>query len=167
MISQRIQLNNLAATQRLGTIIAHHLRAGDRLLLIGEIGSGKTTLARAIGSALRADPPLTSPTFLLVSEHQGTLPIWHADAYRLPPGSDPLAAGLVDERHVTGITIIEWPEQVQWPLQAEGSALLEVELTPGAHDDARGATLRIGDAERAKSLHTALLAAGFEVADGS
>jgi tRNA threonylcarbamoyladenosine biosynthesis protein TsaE len=167
VISQRIQLNNLAATQRLGTIIAHHLRAGDRLLLIGEIGAGKTTLARAIGSALRADPPLTSPTFLLVSEHQGTLPIWHADAYRLPPGSDPLAAGLVDERHVTGITIIEWPEQVQWPLQAEGSALLEVELTPGAHDDARGATLRIGDAERAKSLNTALLAAGFEVPDGS
>ena len=167
MISQRIQLNNLAATQRLGTIIAHHLRAGDRLLLIGEIGAGKTTLARAIGSALRADPPLTSPTFLLVSEHQGTLPIWHADAYRLPPGSDPLAAGLVDERHVTGITIIEWPEQVQWPLQAERSALLEVELTPGAHDEARDASLRIGDAERAKSLHTALLAARFEVADGS
>ena len=96
MISLRIELNDLAATQRLGTIIAHHLRAGDRLLLIGEVGSGKTTLARAIGSAL-----------------------------------------------------------------------LEVELTPGAHDDARGATLRIGDAARAKSMHTAVLAAGIEVADGS
>jgi tRNA threonylcarbamoyladenosine biosynthesis protein TsaE len=72
VISLRIELNDLAATQRLGTIIAHHLRAGDRLLLIGEVGSGKTTLARAIGSALHADPPLTSPTFLLVSEHQGS-----------------------------------------------------------------------------------------------
>ena len=65
MISLRIELSNLAATQQLGTIIAHHLRAGDRLFLIGEIGSGKTTLARAIGSALHADPPLTSPTCLL------------------------------------------------------------------------------------------------------
>lgn len=167
MISLRIELSNLAATQRLGTIIAHHLRAGDRLLLIGEIGSGKTTLARAIGSALHADPPLTSPTFLLVSEHQGTLPIWHADAYRLPLGSDPLAAGLIDERHAAGVTMIEWPEQVHWPLQDEGSALLEVELIPGAHDDARDATLRIGDAERARSIHTAVLAAEIEVVDGS
>ena len=167
MIALRIELNDVAATQRLGTIIANHLRAGDRLLLIGEIGSGKTTLARAIGSALHADPPLTSPTFLLVSEHQGALPIWHADAYRLPPGSDPLAAGLIDERHAEGITIVEWPELVRWPLQGEGSSLLEVELTPGVHDDARVATLRIGGAERARSLHTAALAAGIEVADGS
>ena len=167
MNSLRIELSNLAVTQRLGTIIADHLRAGDRLLLIGEIGSGKTTLARAIGSALHADPPLTSPTFLLVSEHQGTLPIWHADAYRLPPGSDPLAAGLIDERHAVGITIIEWPEHVRWPLQEEASSLFEVKLTPGAHDDSRGATLRIGDAERAQSLHAAVLTAGIETAHGS
>jgi tRNA threonylcarbamoyl adenosine modification protein YjeE len=166
VISLRIDLSDLAATRRLGTIIAHQLRAGDRLYLVGEIGSGKTTLARAIGSALHADPPLTSPTFLLVSEHQGALPIWHADAYRLPPGSDPLAAGLIDERHAAGITIIEWPEQVQWPLQNEASSLLAVELTPSAHDDSRSATLRIGDAERAKDLHAAVLAAGIEVADG-
>jgi len=167
VISLRIELGNLAATQRLGTIIANHLHAGDRLLLVGEIGSGKTTLARAIGSTLHADPPLTSPTFLLVSEHQGTLPIWHADAYRLPPGSDPLAAGLIDERHAAGVTIIEWPDQVHWPLLAEGSAHLEVELSPGTHDDARVAMLRIGDAERAESLHAAVLAAGIEVTDGS
>jgi tRNA threonylcarbamoyl adenosine modification protein YjeE len=167
VISLRIELSNLAATQRLGTIIAHHLRPGDRLFLIGEMGSGKTTLARAVGVALHAEPPLTSPTFLLVSEHHGTLPIWHADAYRLTPGSDPLVAGLIDERHAAGVTIIEWPEHVHWPLQGEGSALFEVELTPGAHDDARDATLRIGDAERAKSLHTAAIAAGIEVADGS
>lgn len=167
MISLRIELSSLAATQGLGTIIAHHLRAGDRLLLIGEIGSGKTTLARAIGSALHADPPLTSPTFLLVSEHQGALPIWHADAYRLPPGSDPFAAGLIDERHVAGVTIIEWPEQVRWSLQGEGPSHVQVELTPGPHGDARSATLHIGDAERAVSLHRELLAAGIEVADGS
>lgn len=167
MISLRIELSSLAATQGLGTIIAHHLRAGDRLLLIGEIGSGKTTLARAIGSALHADPPLTSPTFLLVSEHQGALPIWHADAYRLPPGSDPFAAGLIDERHVAGVTIIEWPEQVRWSLQGEWPSHVQVELTPGPHGDARSATLHIGDAERAVSLHRELLAAGIEVADGS
>lgn len=167
MISLRVELSNLAATQRLGTIIAHHLRAGDRLLLIGEIGSGKTTLARAIGAALHADPPLTSPTFLLVSEHQGDLPIWHADAYRLPPGSDPLAAGLIDERHAAGVTIVEWPDQVRWPLQSGGPSHVQVELTPGSHGDARSATLRLGDLERATSLHREILAAGIEVADGS
>lgn len=167
MISLRLKLSSLAATQQLGTIIAHHLRAGDRLLLIGEVGSGKTTLARAIGSALHADPPLTSPTFLLVSEHHGTLPIWHADAYRLAPGSDPLEVGLIDERHSAGVTIIEWPEQVHWPLQGEGSAHIEVELTPGAHDDARDATLRVGDVERAGSLHTAAFAVGIGDVNGA
>lgn len=167
MISLRIQLGSLAATQRLGSVIAPHLRPGDRLFLIGEIGSGKTTLARAIGSALLADPPLTSPTFLLVSEHQGALPIWHADAYRLPPGSDPFAAGLIDERHAAGVTIIEWPDQVDWPIRGDGTTNLEVALTAATREDERIATMQIGDTERARSLCAALLSAGLEVSDGA
>jgi tRNA threonylcarbamoyladenosine biosynthesis protein TsaE len=167
VISLRIQLGSLAATQRLGSVIAQHLHPGDRLFLIGEIGSGKTTLARAVGVSLHAEPPLTSPTFLLVSEHQGTLPIWHADAYRLPPGSDPLAAGLIDERHAAGVTIIEWPEQVDWPIRGDGTTHLEVELTAATREDERIATMQIGDAERARSLRAALLSVGLEVSDGA
>lgn len=163
MTTLRIRLPSLVATQQLGAIIARHLRAGDRLLLVGEIGSGKTTLARAIGRALNADPPLTSPTFLLVSEHQGTLPIWHADAYRLPPGSDPYAAGLIDERHAAGVTIIEWPEQLRWPISGGETTTLDVQLTPGARDEERDATMHLGDDERARTLKAAVMESGLEI----
>ena len=161
----RIHLGDLSATQRLGSVIAPHLRPGDRLLLIGEIGSGKTTLARAVGTALRAKPPLTSPTFIIVSAHQGALPIWHADAYRLPLGSDPFAVGLIDERHASGVMIIEWPEQVVWPLHGDGASHLEASLTFGVEEGERVATIRIGDADRAQGLRVDLRAAGLEVND--
>lgn len=167
MISLRLQLASLAATERLGSVIAGYLQPGDRLFLIGEIGSGKTTLARAVGFTLQAEPPLTSPTFLLVSEHQGVLPIWHADAYRLPPGSDPFAAGLIDERHAAGVTIIEWPEQVDWPIRGNGGAHLEVALTATATEEERIATIHVEDAARARTLRDALVSAGFEVSDGA
>lgn len=105
-------LVNLAATSALGSVIAAGLEAGDRILLSGELGSGKTTLARAIGAALHAEPSLTSPTFALVSEHRGDLPIWHIDAYRLAIGSNALQHGLIDNRQSCGVTIIEWPEHL-------------------------------------------------------
>lgn len=165
MSSFLIQLGSLVATQRLGSVIAGFLRPGDRLFLVGEIGSGKTTLARAVGDALRAEPPLTSPTFILVSEHRGTLPIWHADAYRLPSGSDPFSNGLIDERHTAGVTIVEWPEQVEWPIRGGGEAHLEVSLVAGASDGARVATVKAGDAERARGLRATLISAGLEVGD--
>lgn len=167
MISIQVDLGNLAATQRLGAVIAEHVRPGDRVLLIGEIGAGKTTLARTIGSALNADPPLASPTFLVISEHAGNLPIWHADAYRLPVGSDAIAAGLIDERHAAGVVLIEWPEQLDWPLQGEASNWLEIELALGGAEHERSATLRIGDPARGQELRKALSAAGFEDVDGS
>lgn len=165
MRSLRITLGSLAATQAFGAIIAQLLRAGDRVFLVGELGTGKTTLARAIGAALDAAPPLTSPTFVLVSEHQGTLPIWHADAYRLPEGSDPLAAGIIDERHAAGITIIEWPDQLQWTRADQGAAHFEISLALEAGQEQRSALITLGDPERASRLRAALISAGFEIRD--
>ena len=128
-----ITLGSLAATTALGAAIGASLRPGDRVLLSGDLGSGKTTLARAIGVALHAEPELTSPTFILVAEHRGDLPIWHVDAYRLPPGSDALRAGIIDERQQHGVTLIEWPEHLKG-IGAEGTGVLCIHLA--AADDA-------------------------------
>ena len=134
-----IPLGSLAATTALGAAIGASLRPGDRVLLSGDLGSGKTTLARAIGVALHAEPELTSPTFILVAEHRGDLPIWHVDAYRLPPGSDALRAGIIDERQQHGVTLIEWPEHLEG-IGAEGTGVLSIRLA-AADDGARSAVI--------------------------
>ena len=154
-----IPLGSLAATTALGAAIGASLRPGDRVLLSGDLGSGKTTLARAIGAALHAEPELTSPTFILIAEHRGDLPIWHVDAYRLPPGSDALRAGIIDERQQHGVTLIEWPEHLEG-LGAEGAAVLGIHLATTADEGTRSATIRGARAELLAALDTALGTSG-------
>jgi tRNA threonylcarbamoyladenosine biosynthesis protein TsaE len=154
-----IPLGSLAATTALGAAIGASLRPGDRVLLSGDLGSGKTTLARAIGVALHAEPELTSPTFILIAEHRGDLPIWHVDAYRLPPGSDALRAGVIDERQQHGVTLIEWPEHLEG-LGAEGSGVLGIHLATTADEGTRSATIRGARAELLAALDTALGTSG-------
>ena len=149
-----ISLGSLAATTALGAAIGASLRPGDRVLLSGDLGSGKTTLARAIGVALHAEPELTSPTFVLVSEHHGDLPIWHVDAYRLPVGSDALRAGVIDERQQRGVTLIEWPEHLEG-LGAEGADVLSIHLAAGDGDGARTAVIRGARADLRAALDAA------------
>lgn len=149
-----IALGSLAATTALGAAIGASLRPGDRVLLSGDLGSGKTTLARAIGVALHAEPELTSPTFVLVSEHHGDLPIWHVDAYRLPVGSDALRAGVIDERQQRGVTLIEWPEHLEG-LGAEGADVLGIHLAVGDGDGARTAVIRGARADLCAALDAA------------
>ena len=154
-----IPLGSLAATTALGAAIGASLRPGDRVLLSGDLGSGKTTLARAIGVALHAEPELTSPTFILIAEHRGDLPIWHVDAYRLPLGSDALRAGIIDERQQHGVTLIEWPEHLEG-LGAEGSGVLGIHLATTADEGTRSATIRGARAELLAALDTALGTSG-------
>ena len=154
-----IPLGSLAATTALGAAIGASLRPGDRVLLSGDLGSGKTTLARAIGVALHAEPELTSPTFILIAEHRGDLPIWHVDAYRLPPGSDALRAGIIDERQQRGVTLIEWPEHLEG-LGAEGAGVLGIHLATTADEGTRSATIRGARAELLAALDTALGTSG-------
>jgi len=149
-----ITLGSLPATTALGAAIGASLRPGDRVLLSGDLGSGKTTLARAIGVALHAEPELTSPTFVLVSEHHGDLPIWHVDAYRLPVGSDALHAGVIDERQQRGVTLIEWPEHLEG-LGADSADVLSVHLAAGDGDVARTAVIRGARADLRAALDAA------------
>lgn len=136
-----ITLRSLAETTSLGAAIGASLLPGDRILLSGDLGSGKTTLARAIGAALHAEPELTSPTFVLVAEHRGDLPIWHVDAYRLPVGSDALRAGIIDERQQRGVTLIEWPEHLVG-LGVTGADVLNVHLVTADDEGSRIAEIR-------------------------
>lgn len=100
------------ATSTLGASLAAVARPGDLLCLWGELGAGKTHLAKAFGAALGVRETITSPSFVLMAEYEGRLPMFHVDLYRLADAADVLAGGLLDDRWVGGVTLIEWPERL-------------------------------------------------------
>jgi tRNA threonylcarbamoyladenosine biosynthesis protein TsaE len=109
-----ITLADEAATADLAHRMAHHLYAGDCLLLAGPIGAGKTTFARALIRALLANPreDVPSPTFTLVQTYDaGTVTLWHADLYRLSHPDEAAELGL-EEAFDTAICLVEWPDRL-------------------------------------------------------
>lgn len=105
-------LHNVAATEVLGRRIARLLRAGDVVALSGGLGSGKTTLARAIIAALEHEGEVPSPTFAIVQTYdppQVSLPVVHADFYRLEDPAEADELGLDDYRE-GAVLIAEWPD---------------------------------------------------------
>ncbi len=108
-----------AATARLGEDIAAALRPGDLVALSGDLGAGKTTLARALVRALAGDPDLEvpSPTFTLVQAYATPLPVAHVDLYRLSSPDEIAELGL-DEALRTGAVLVEWPERAEGMLPA-------------------------------------------------
>ena len=119
-----------AATQALGVALAAVLRAGDVIALSGPLGSGKTTLARALLKALGEEGEVPSPSFALVQPYE-TLdpPVWHADLYRIEDPSELAELGL-DEILTEGALVVEWPERAPgaWP----EALALSLELANGA-----------------------------------
>ena len=106
-----IDLPDLAAVEALGARIAGNLRRGDVVALSGELGAGKTTLARAIVAALGYPGEVPSPTFTIVETYDGLdPPLVHADFYRLENPREAGELGLDDYREGAAL-VAEWPER--------------------------------------------------------
>lgn len=103
-----------AATRRLGAALAAVLRAGDVVALDGDLGAGKTTLARGLIQALTGEgEPVPSPTFTLVQTYEipaKRATVWHFDLYRLTDPEEVQELGW-DEACADGICLVEWPER--------------------------------------------------------
>ena len=124
-----MSLANEAATEQLGASLAARLKPGDIVGLKGELGSGKTTLARAILRAASGDPRLVvpSPTFTLVEVYEtarGTF--WHFDLYRLETPEQVFELGW-EEAQAGGIVLLEWPDRLGALLPKHLSVTLQVE----------------------------------------
>jgi tRNA threonylcarbamoyladenosine biosynthesis protein TsaE len=107
--------NSPAATLALGKKIGKHLLSGSIIALTGELGCGKTLLTRGICAGLEVPlRQVNSPTFVLVNEYQGRLPVFHMDLYRLEGIDDGFEIGITDyfSRGVKGSMIIEWAEKI-------------------------------------------------------
>lgn len=134
-------LPDAAATERFGKALAHSLERGDTVLLAGQIGAGKTCLARAAISALhdrmgRPAPEVPSPTFTLVQVYElPGIQVWHADLYRLADASEVTELGL-EEAFGTEIVLVEWPDRLE--AMPDGALTLNIEVP----DSGRRVTLR-------------------------
>ncbi len=109
-----------ADTDRLGAALADALPPGTTVALIGTLGAGKTRLVQAAAAALGVPrDAATSPTFVLVNEYRGRLPIYHIDAYRLRDEDEFLELGPEEYFESAGLTFIEWADRVAACLPVE------------------------------------------------
>jgi tRNA threonylcarbamoyladenosine biosynthesis protein TsaE len=125
-----------SATRRTGERIGRALRAGDVVLLSGELGAGKTVLAQGIGRGLGVRDPIKSSSFVIMNEYEGRVRLYHADLYRLEE-PEQVAELALDELAANGVLVVEWPERAEEELPPEH---LRVALD---YDGAKARTLRI------------------------
>lgn len=98
-------------TQQLGTRIGELASAGDIYLLVGALGAGKTCLAQGIAWGLNIKEYAASPSFLVVRELYGRLPLYHIDLYRLDNIEEIIQLGLDDYLYGNGVSVVEWAEK--------------------------------------------------------
>ncbi|MGP1529315.1 MAG: tRNA (adenosine(37)-N6)-threonylcarbamoyltransferase complex ATPase subunit type 1 TsaE [Treponema sp.] len=100
------------ATIALGAVLGTLLQKGDVIALQGPLAAGKTQLTKGIAQGLAIAEDVTSPTFTLISEHYGRLPLYHMDVYRLGSSEEFLDLGVDDLLYGDGVCVIEWSEKV-------------------------------------------------------
>jgi tRNA threonylcarbamoyladenosine biosynthesis protein TsaE len=99
-------------TMRLGERIGASLEKGAVIALRGDLAAGKTTLTKGIARGIGVDEEVTSPTFTLISEYSGRLPLYHMDAYRLEGPADFQNLGAEEMLYGDGVCVIEWSEKI-------------------------------------------------------
>jgi len=98
-------------TQRLGNRLGKLAQVGDVFLLVGGLGTGKTCLTQGIAWGLGIEGYATSPSFVVVNQYQGRLPLYHIDLYRLDRLEEVIELGLDDYLYGRGVCVVEWAEK--------------------------------------------------------
>jgi tRNA threonylcarbamoyladenosine biosynthesis protein TsaE len=129
------------ATLDLAARLAGAARAGDVICLHGDLGVGKTVFAKGFGTGLGVRDPIISPSFILMAEYEGRLPLFHLDLYRLHDAAEAFEGGLLDEREVDGVTVIEWADRLG---AATPASRLDVRID-GSGDEPRTIRLSASD----------------------
>ena len=132
-------------TRALAARLAAVAEPGDLVALVGELGAGKTQFAKGFADGLGVTATVNSPSFVLMAEHAGRLPLFHLDLFRLADATEAYAGGLLDERQLSGVTLVEWAERLGPALP---TAHLEVRID-GIGDEPRTIRLTAGTALKA------------------
>lgn len=129
----RFITNSAEETERLGERIASKLKGTEVIALFGGLGMGKTAFTRGLARGLGADDVVSSPTFALVNEYSGRVPVYHFDMYRVASWDDLYSTGFFDYLD-TGVLIIEWSENIEGALPENA---LRITISRGENDNQR------------------------------
>ena len=131
------------ATRRLAAAFWKELKPGDVVALHGDLGVGKTCFVQGLvqeGAGLNA--PVASPTYTLIQEYDGPLPVYHIDLYRLAEAASVWSLGIDEYLYGQGVTVIEWPERAEGVLPQNA---WHITLTMEGQDSRRTLTFRKGE----------------------
>jgi tRNA threonylcarbamoyladenosine biosynthesis protein TsaE len=117
-------------TLALGEKLGHRLPPGAVIALRGKLGAGKTWLTKGIARGLDVAEPVTSPSYTIISEYSGRLPLYHFDAYRLSGDDDFAGLGADELIYSGGVSVIEWSERIPGSIP-EDALVIEVEILEG------------------------------------
>ena len=107
---EKVITNSAAETRELGKRLAEQLKAGDVILLEGELGAGKSELARGVAGGLGVTETVTSPSFTILNVYEsGRIPLYHFDWYRLEDAEELYELGMDEYLGGDGIALVEWP----------------------------------------------------------
>ncbi len=129
-----VETHSPEETWQLATELAGDLGPGTVIALHGDLGAGKTCFIQGYAAALGIDEPVTSPTYTLIGEYEGRLPLHHIDLYRLSGPEEALGLGLEEYFDVNGITAIEWAERAEGLLPPD---LLHIRIKVDEHTGMR------------------------------
>lgn len=133
----RLKTRSEDDTFALGRALGAFLRPGDALLLSGDLGTGKSVLARGAARSLGVEGPMPSPSFTILFPYEGKCPVYHFDLYRLSGPDEFEAAGLYEWFGGAGVCLVEWPETVD----LDARPCVRLTLRRAAEDDARDVEL--------------------------
>ena len=130
-----IIINNEAETYEYGHKLAGELKPGQVVALTGDLGTGKTTLTKAIAEGLGINGPISSPTFSIIKEYEsGKMPLYHFDVYRLHGPEDLYDLGFEEYFFGEGVTVVEWADKVKELIPEDA---INIEISYGDTPDSR------------------------------
>ena len=132
-IAKELLVQSEQEMHALGAKLAQGLRAGDVVFLMGEMGMGKSVLARAIARAFGVQGAMPSHSFTILQSYEAALPVKHFDLYRLEDPAEFYEAGLDEEMDEKSLSLVEWPEMADFRPEPR----LEVRIKRGAQEDSR------------------------------
>ena len=130
--------SSLSDTHQTAASVAEIVKSGDLILLVGDLGAGKTAFTQGFGASLGVKEAITSPTFTLARTYQGTLEIHHLDVYRIDQIEEVRDLALPELFEGNSVTLIEWGDQI---ISALPKDHLEISFEYGEADSARVITI--------------------------